>query len=117
MKGSSYLETSTKLQKHIATVLQLLDMQNLKPELITYHIGHTLDIHKTEYRQEASTVELMMVAKFFITKDSDVSFTCNKMKHTTGIRFLCIFVIILSFLFFHFDFLIFYFGCAMFLCI
>ena len=35
MKESSYLVTSMKIQKYRAAVLQLLDMHNLKRELIT----------------------------------------------------------------------------------
>lgn len=68
MKGSSYLETSMKIQKYRATVLQLLDMHNLKRELITCHVRQTCDVHKPWYRQEASTVELMMAAKFLLRR-------------------------------------------------
>lgn len=46
MKESSYLETSVKIQKYRATVLQLLDMHNLKRELITCRIRQTCDVHK-----------------------------------------------------------------------
>ena len=68
MKESSYLVTSMKIQKYRAAVLQLLDMHNLKRELITEHVRQTCDVHKPWYRQEASTVELMMVAKFLLQR-------------------------------------------------
>ena len=46
MKESSYLVTSMKIQKYRAAVLQLLDMHNLKRELITEHVRQTCDVHK-----------------------------------------------------------------------
>lgn len=46
MKESSYLVTSMKIQKYRAAVLQLLDMHNLKRELITQHVRQTCDVHK-----------------------------------------------------------------------
>ena len=41
------LITSTKRHKHMATVLQLLDMNNAELEWVTEHIVHTPDVHKT----------------------------------------------------------------------
>ena len=68
----------------MATVLQLLDMNNAELEWITEHLGHTQDVHKTWYRQEASTVELTKVAKILIAKDVGVEFTNKKMNDLTG---------------------------------
>ena len=79
-----HLVTSTKIRKHMATVLQLLDMNNVEIEWVTEHLGHTQDVHKTWYRQEASTVELTKVAKILIAKDVGVEFTNKKMKDLTG---------------------------------
>ena len=84
------LITSTKIRKHMATVLQLLDMNNAELEWVTEHLGHTPDVHKTWYRQEASTVELTKVAKLLIAKDNNVNFKNKKMRDITGIRFSCI---------------------------
>ena len=47
------LITSTKIRKHMATVLQLLDMNNAELEWVTEHLGHSPDVHKMWYRQEA----------------------------------------------------------------
>ena len=74
----------------MATVLQLLDMNNAELEWVTEHLGHTPDVHKTWYRQEASTVELTKVAKLLIAKDNNVNFKNKKMRDITGIRFSCI---------------------------
>ena len=76
------LVTSTKIRKHMATVLQLLDMNNAELEWITEHLGCTQDVHKTWY--EASTVELTKVAKILIAKDVGVEFTNKKMNDLTG---------------------------------
>ena len=81
------LITSTKIRKHMATVLQLLDMNNAKLEWVTEHPGHSPDVHKTWYRQEASTVELTKVAKLLIAKDNNVSFKNKKMRDITGMYF------------------------------
>ena len=88
------LITSTKIRKHMATVLQLLDMNNAVLEWVTEHLGHTPDVNKTWYRQEASTVELTKVAKLLIVKDNNVSFKNKKMRDITGIRFSCIYLFI-----------------------
>ena len=68
----------------MATVLQLLDMNNAELEWVTEHLGHTADVHKTWYRQEASTIELTKVAKLLIAKDKNVNFKNKKMKDITG---------------------------------
>ena len=47
------LVTSTKMHKQMATVSQLLDMNNTKLEWVTVHLEHTPNVQKTWYRQEA----------------------------------------------------------------
>ena len=39
------LITSSKIRKHMATVLQLLDMNAAELEWVTEHLGHTTDVH------------------------------------------------------------------------
>ena len=41
------LITSTKIRKHMATVLQLVDMNAEELEWVTEHLGHTADVHRT----------------------------------------------------------------------
>ena len=41
------LITSTKIRKHMATVLQLLDMSNAELEWVTEHLGHTQNMVQT----------------------------------------------------------------------
>ena len=57
------LITSTKIRKHMSTVLQLVDMNAAELEWVPEHLGHTADVHRTWYRQEASTLELTKVVK------------------------------------------------------
>ena len=78
------LVTSTKIRKHIATVLQLLDMNDAELSWITDHLGHSADVHKKWYRQEESTIELTKVAKILIAKDRGVSFHNKKMNDVLG---------------------------------
>ena len=63
----------------MATILQLLDMTNAELEWVTEHLGHTGGVHKTWYRQEASTIELTKVAKLLIAKDNGVNFKNKNM--------------------------------------
>ena len=65
------LVTSTKIHKHMATVSQLLDMNNAKLEWVTVHLEHTPNVQKTWYRQEASTAELTKIAKLIIANDNN----------------------------------------------
>ena len=81
------LITSTRIRKHMATVLQLLDMNNAELEWVTEHLGHTLDVHKTWYRQQASTVEMTKVAKLLTGKDNNINVKKKKMRAITGIHF------------------------------
>jgi len=75
----------------MATVLQLLDMTNAELEWVTEYLGHTADVHKNWYRQEASTVELTKVAKVLMAKDQNFNFKNKKMKEITGIIFFVLY--------------------------
>ena len=68
----------------MATVLQLLDMNEAELSWATDHLGHTADVHKTWYRQEPSTVELKCVAKLLLAKDRGETFQDKKMKDFAG---------------------------------
>ena len=41
------LITSTKIRKHMSTVLQLVDMNAAELEWVPEHLGHTADVHRT----------------------------------------------------------------------
>ena len=89
-------------------------MSNVELVWVTEHLGHTPDVHKTWYRQEASTVELTKVAKLLTAKDNNASFKNKKLRDITGNRFSCISIFNLinsTFLSFGFYFYYFLFLC------
>ena len=64
------LVTPTRTRKHIACMMQLLDITEAELSWITDHMGHTKDIHKSWYRKEDSTLELTKVARALTAIDS-----------------------------------------------
>ena len=81
------LITSTKIRKQMATVLQLLDMNDCELNWVTDHLGHSGDVHKKWYRQEESTIGLTKVAKLLVAKDKGKDFQNKKMKDVIGKKF------------------------------
>ena len=90
------LIASTKIRKHMAKVLQLLDMTNAELDWMTEHLGHTQDVHRQWYRREASTIEFTKVAKLLTAKDNNVNFKNKKMTDITGALIPLSFVILKS---------------------
>ena len=64
------LLTPTKTRKHLATLLQLLDITDSELTWITNHMGHSKDVHLNWYRKEDATIELTKVAKVLVALDS-----------------------------------------------
>ncbi|XP_047123340.1 uncharacterized protein LOC124806446 isoform X3 [Hydra vulgaris] len=64
------LITPTRTRKYLATILQLLDMNNAELLWLTNHMGHTKDVHQNWYRREDSTIELTKVAKVLLAMDN-----------------------------------------------
>ncbi|XP_066927736.1 uncharacterized protein [Clytia hemisphaerica] len=81
------LITSTKIRKHLATVLQLMVLNTAELKWVTDHLGHSEAVHNAWYRQEASTVELTKVARILIAKDKGRSLKNKKMDDLLGNRF------------------------------
>ena len=63
---SPKLLTPTRTRKFLATILQLMQLNDAELGWMTAHMGHTKDVHLGFYRQEDSTIELTKVAKVFI---------------------------------------------------
>lgn len=63
------LLTPTRTRKFLATLLQLLDINEAELTWITNHMGHTKDVHMSWYRKEDSTLELTKVAKILHAVD------------------------------------------------
>ena len=64
-----HLITPTRTRKFLATMLQLLDMNDAELTWITNHFGHSRDVHFAWYRKEESTVELTKMAKLLVAVD------------------------------------------------
>jgi len=52
---SPQLLTPTRTRKYLATLLQLLDMNEAELTWMTNHMGHSKDVHMQWYRKEDST--------------------------------------------------------------
>ena len=85
------LVTSTKVRKHMATILQLLDINSAELTWITDHLGHSIDVHKNWYRQEESTIEVTKVAKILVAKDAGENFTNKKIAEIGGLSYFIFF--------------------------
>lgn len=57
------LVTSTYLRKHIATVSQLLNMNDSEFQLLCTHMGNSALVHQDYYRLPSQTLELAKVSK------------------------------------------------------
>ena len=61
--------TSTKLRKYVATVSQILDLQENELDWLARHLGHDLQVHRQYYRLHDSTIELAKVSKILTSVD------------------------------------------------
>ena len=60
------LITPTRTRKLLATMLQLLVMNDSELSWLTNHIGHTKDVHFAWYQKEDANSELTKVAKVLL---------------------------------------------------
>lgn len=67
------LITPTRTRKYLATILQLLDMNDAELTWLINHFGHTKDVHRQWYRQDDSTIELTKVARVLCAVDKEES--------------------------------------------
>ena len=64
------LITATRTRKYLATMLQLLDMNDSELTWLTNHFGHTKNVHFAWYRKEDATIELTKIAKVLTAVDA-----------------------------------------------
>ena len=84
------LITPTRTRKFLATLLQLMDMNDAELTWLTNHFGHCKNTHFQWYRKEDATIELTKVAKVLVAVDNgksvknkkidDVGETCTSNK-------------------------------------
>lgn len=60
---------STKLRKYIATVSQIVDLNENEMEWLARHMGHDLSVHKDFYRLHDHTIELSKVSRLLLAVD------------------------------------------------
>jgi hypothetical protein len=63
------LVTSTRLRKYIATVSQVLDLNENEMGWLARHMGHDINIHREYYRLQESTIELAKISKLLTAVD------------------------------------------------
>ena len=61
--------TSTNLRKYMATISQLVDMDENEMEWLANHLGHNVKIHKDFYRMQSSTLEMAVIGNLLIAVD------------------------------------------------
>ncbi|XP_069108874.1 uncharacterized protein [Argopecten irradians] len=61
---------STALRKYVATVSQVLNMNENEMDWLASHLGHDIRVHRHFYRLQSEHVELAKVAKLLIAVDS-----------------------------------------------
>jgi hypothetical protein len=61
--------TSTKLRKYVATVSQIVDMNEAEIGWLARHLGHDIQIHKDFYRLQESTIEMAIVGNLLVAVD------------------------------------------------
>jgi hypothetical protein len=61
--------TSTNLRKYMATISQLVDMDENEMEWLANHLGHNVNIHKDFYRMQSSTLEMAVIGNLLIAVD------------------------------------------------
>eukprot|EP00794_Sanderia_malayensis_P021033 gene21033-23086_t len=60
---------STKLRKYVATVSQIIDLNNSELEWLANHMGHDISVHREYYRLHDSTLELSKVSRLLLAVD------------------------------------------------
>ena len=57
------------MRKYVATISQLVDMNETEMGWLAKHLGHDLQIHKDFYRMQDSTLEMAVVGNLLMAID------------------------------------------------
>ena len=60
---------STNLRKYVATVSQLVDMNESEMGWLANHMGHNIQIHKDFYRLPQTMIEMAVVGNLLMAVD------------------------------------------------
>ena len=65
--------TPTNLRKHIATLSQLLNLQESELELLANHLGHDITVDRGFYQLPEDTLNLAKVGKLLLALEKGFS--------------------------------------------
>lgn len=63
---------STKLRKHIATMSQVLNLQENELDVLAQFLGHDIRVHREFYRLPEATVQVAKVSKLLLMMESGI---------------------------------------------
>lgn len=63
------LISSSRLRKYLATVCQILDLEDHELEWVSRHFAHNINTHKQHYCQHDATVEIAKVGSLMMAAD------------------------------------------------
>ena len=63
------LITSTKIRKYLATVTQVLQLDEQQLEWVANHLGHSLDVHRHFYRLPSDVLQLTKVSQLLLAAE------------------------------------------------
>ena len=70
---------NTKLRKYVATISQIIHLNENEIEWFATHMGHDIQVHREYYRLWESTLELARVGKLLLAIDSgNAKYFCGK---------------------------------------
>ena len=63
------LITSTKLRKYLATVTQVMQLDNQQLEWVANHLGHSIDVHRSFYRLPNELLQVAKVSQLLLASE------------------------------------------------
>ena len=72
------LVKSMNLRKYVATVSQLVDMNESEMGWLANHMGHDIHVHKEYYRLAQTTIEMAVVGILFMAVDCNLLMAVNE---------------------------------------
>ena len=62
--------TATRLRKHVATTVQLLNLRENELDALAGYMGHDINVHRNFYRLPSDTMQLAKVSKVLLNMES-----------------------------------------------
>ena len=64
-----HLITSTKMRKYLATVTQVMQLDNQELEWVANHLGHNLEVHRSFYRLPNELLQVAKVSQLLLASE------------------------------------------------